>query len=193
MKVYLAGPDVFLPDGAAVGDRKKSICRRYGLVGLFPLDNALIPAAGSSRSQRIFSENMALMNEADAVIANLTPFRGPGADAGTVFELGYMAGCKKLCFGYSNVAGTYAERVAEFFSVRRDQATARLADADGMAVEDFGLADNLMIVEMLASSGHPLITPETPPSDRWRDLAAFETCVRLLSGVDAVGTARRLA
>jgi len=27
------------------------------------------------------------MIEADAIIANLTPFRGPGADPGTVYEL----------------------------------------------------------------------------------------------------------
>ena len=33
-----------------------------------------------------------MMDEADAIIANLTPFRGPSADAGTVYELGYMAG-----------------------------------------------------------------------------------------------------
>ena len=31
------------------------------------------------------------MKEADAIIANLTPFRGPSADTGTVYELGYMA------------------------------------------------------------------------------------------------------
>ena len=37
-----------------------------------------------------------MMDAADAIIANLTPFRGPGADAGTVYELGYMAGRGKL-------------------------------------------------------------------------------------------------
>ena len=34
--------------------------------------------------------------QADAIIANLTPFRGPGADAGTVYELGYMAGAQEI-------------------------------------------------------------------------------------------------
>ena len=42
------------------------------------------------------------MIAADAIIANLTPFRGPSADAGTVYELGYMAGRGKLCLGYCN-------------------------------------------------------------------------------------------
>ncbi len=53
-------------------------------------------ACGSSAATR------AMMIAADAIIANLTPFRGPGADAGTVYELGYMAGRGKLCLGYSN-------------------------------------------------------------------------------------------
>jgi len=46
--------------------------------------------------------NEAMMIQADAVIANLTPFRGPGADAGTVYELGFMAGGGKLCLAYCN-------------------------------------------------------------------------------------------
>ena len=55
-----------------------------------------------------------MMIAADAIIANLTPFRGPGADAGTVYELGYMAGRGKLCLGYSNDPSSYADRVREF-------------------------------------------------------------------------------
>ena len=54
------------------------------------------------------------MIEAEAIIANLTPFRGPGADAGTVYELGYMAGRGKLCLGYSNDPSSYADRVRKF-------------------------------------------------------------------------------
>ena len=47
------------------------------------------------------------MDAADAIIANLTPFRGPSADAGTVYELGYMAGRGKLCLAYSNDPSPY--------------------------------------------------------------------------------------
>ena len=50
-----------------------------------------------------------MMDEADAIIANLTPFRGPGADA--VYELGYMAARGKFCLGYSNDPAIYADRV----------------------------------------------------------------------------------
>ena len=187
MKVYLAGPDVFLPDGAAVGDRKKDICARYGLVGLFPLDNELTTEAGSTISQRIFRENTRLMDQADALLANLTPFRGPSADVGTVFELGYMAASRKLCLGYSNMTGTYVEKVGRLKGVRRDPVSGRYVDDDGLFVEDFGLSDNLMIIEALSASGYPLFTPDRTPHDLWHDLTVFEACVRQLSllGADA--------
>ena len=86
MKIYLAGPDVFLPDAIEIGKRKAEICALHRLTGLYPLDNAIDLSAGDA-SLRIFKGNEAMMDAADAIIANLTPFRGPGADAGTVYEL----------------------------------------------------------------------------------------------------------
>src|SRR6202162_2778822 len=131
MKVYLAGPDVFLPDAVEVGRRKVGLCTRHGLTGLYPLDNA-VDLAARDASLQIFRGNEAMMNEADAIIANLTPFRGPGADAGTVYELGHMAGRGKLCFGYSNDPTSYADRVRDFTAVSsRD---GRLIDAQGLTV-----------------------------------------------------------
>ena len=38
LKIYLAGPDVFLADARRVGRRKQELCREYGFEGLFPLD-----------------------------------------------------------------------------------------------------------------------------------------------------------
>src|ERR1700685_1501136 len=112
MKIYLAGPDVFLPDAVEIGRHKVALCARHGLTGLYPLDNA-IDLAASNASLKIFRGNQAMMIEADAIIANLTPFRGPGADAGTVYELGYMAARGKLCVGYSNDPTLYPDRVRE--------------------------------------------------------------------------------
>jgi nucleoside 2-deoxyribosyltransferase len=175
-KVYLAGPDVFLPDAVDIGRRKAELCTRHGLTGLYPLDNAIDPAA-SDASLRIFRGNQAMMIEADAVIANLTPFRGPGADPGTVYELGYMAGRGKLCLGYSNDPTSYADRVRRFTDVHsRDGG---LVDASGLTVEDFGLTDNLMMIHALDLHGCPLVTPRQASADIWHDLGAFETCVRM--------------
>ena len=174
--VYLAGPDVFLPDAFEIGRRKVELCRRHGLTGLYPLDNAIDAAAGYA-SLRIFRGNEIMMIAADAIIANLTPFRGPGADAGTVYELGYMAGSGRLCLGYSNDPSSYADRVRQFTEVvSRD---GRLVDAAGLTIEDFGLSDNLMMMHALDLHGCALLTPRQAPADIWHDLTAFETCVRM--------------
>ncbi|WP_407159376.1 nucleoside 2-deoxyribosyltransferase [Bradyrhizobium sp. STM 3557] len=175
-KVYLAGPDVFLPDALEIGRRKAAICAQYDLGGLYPLDNT-VDLTSRTASLDIFRGNEAMMDMADAIIANLTPFRGPGADAGTVYELGYMAGRGKLCLGYSNDPSTYADRTRRFTAVRAENG--RLIDAEGLTVEDFGQSDNLMIIHALELHGCPLVTPREPPADIWHDLTAFETCVRL--------------
>jgi nucleoside 2-deoxyribosyltransferase len=181
--IYLAGPDVFLPDAIEIGRRKAALCARYGLIGLYPLDNK-IDLTDPDASLQIFRGNEAMMDEAKAIIANLTPFRGPSADAGTVYELGYMAGRSKLCLGYSNDPAPYPQRVA---ARAHDD---RLIDANGHLVEDFGLADNLMMIHALDLHGCALVTPREAPDDLWRDLAAFEACVKLAAERLLPATAR---
>ena len=176
MKIYLAGPDLFLPDAVETGRRKAAICAAHGLVGLYPLDNA-IDLRAPDASRQIFAANGAMMDAADAIIANLTPFRGAGADPGTVYELGYMAGRGKLCLAYSNDPTAYADRVGRFMDIATEDG--RLVDAQGLTIEDFGLVDNLMMIHALELHGCPLVTPAEMPIDVWHDLAAFETCVRM--------------
>jgi nucleoside 2-deoxyribosyltransferase len=175
-KIYLAGPDVFLPDAVETGRRKVELCARYGLEGLYPLDNKIDPAAKDA-SLQIFCGNKAMMEDAKAIIANLTPFRGPSADGGTIYELGYMAGRGKLCLGYSNDPSLYAERVAKFTATKKSGK--HLIDAADLTVENFGLADNLMMIHALELNGCPMIVPRVAPADVWHDLTSFEACVRL--------------
>ena len=177
MKIYLAGPDVFLPDAVEIGRRKAEICARHGLTGLYPLDNA-VDLATSSASLDIFKGNQAMMDVADAIIANLTPFRGPSADAGTVYELGYMAGRVKLLFAYSNDPAAYPERVGRTHKLTKSS-SGQLIDRDGLIVEDFGLPDNLMMIHALDLHGAALVTPRAMPADVWHDLTSFEACVGL--------------
>ena len=179
MKIYLAGPEVFLPDSVDIGRRKADICARHGVSGLYPLDNAVDLAAGDA-SLQIFKGNEAMMNASDAIIANLTPFRGPGADAGTVYELGYMAGRGKFCLGYCNDPSLYVDRVRRTGGVT--SLDGRLVDAHGLTVEDFGLNDNLMMIHALDLHGCALVTPRHRPADLWHDLTSFEACVRLAAG-----------
>src|SRR6185312_3312891 len=99
--VYLAGPDVFRPDAIPYGESLKAACRRFGLEGLYPLDNAV--PLGLSKPQAaawICQANLALIRRADIVMANLNPFRGAEPDSGTVFEVGYAAALGKPVWGY---------------------------------------------------------------------------------------------
>jgi nucleoside 2-deoxyribosyltransferase len=176
MNIYLAGPDVFLPDAIEIGRRKVEICARHGLIGRYPLDHA-IDLTAADASLRIYQGLETMMDECSAIIANLTPFRGPGADPGTVFELGYMAARGKFCLGYSNDPASYADRVRRITTVTsRD---GHLTDAEGLSVENFGLNDNLMMMHALDLHGAPLVLPRERPADIWQDLTAFEVCVAM--------------
>lgn len=171
--MYLAGPDVFLPDAAALGRRKKALCERYGFAGLFPLDNELPKTPGSRVDRLIFAANMAMMHRADLGIFNLTPFHGPSADVGTVFELGLLAGLGKPAFGYSNVTTALRERVAGAGQTQNGS----WQDANGWLIEDFGNADNLMIDACLALPGNGLVRVHA--AGHLDDLDGFEQCLRM--------------
>jgi nucleoside 2-deoxyribosyltransferase len=179
MKVYLAGPDVFLSDAKAIGRRKKEICARFGIVGLFPFHSEIDEAIQhvTPPAVRLFRGCTAMMEDADAVIAHLTPFRGPSADVGTIFELGYMAARGKICAGYSNRRDRYIDRIERAPSVSPDGDGLVNLDCEGHVIENFGLPDNLMVVQALEAFGHPLMVPDAEPADIWRDLVLFEKCV----------------
>ncbi|MET3909123.1 nucleoside 2-deoxyribosyltransferase [Bradyrhizobium sp. S3.3.6] len=180
-KVYLAGPDVFLPDAIEIGRQKKLLCSRYGLEGLFPFDNEITTSESGQRVDRlIYRANEAMMRNADLGIFNLTPFRGPSADAGTVFELGLMVGLGKRVFGYTNDASDYAHRVST--SAATGLQTRPLQDAHGMTVENFGNSDNLMIEwSVVEHGGFPIVRNPVKASNPFDDLSGFERCVRLAS------------
>ncbi len=173
-KVYLAGPEVFLPDATEVGRRKVEICARYGLLGVFPLD--LDSSPGPTTSPATFKACVAAMHDAAAIVANLTPFRGAGADPGTAFELGYVFALGRPVFGYTNDPVAHVERVRSRFGPLRREGDSLFA-ADGFAVENFELFDNLMLAEVLLESGPGVFIPQMPVADPTRDLATFERCV----------------
>lgn len=178
-KVYLAGPDVFLPNAIEIGDRKKLLCRRYGFEGLFPFDNEIDPKAKTDRADRlIYRANEQMMHKADLGIFNLTPFRGPSADVGTVFELGFMVGLKKRVFGYTNNSKNYAERVIEFCGEGKPTIYGK-SDSNNMTIEPFGNIDNLMIDWAIAEhGGRKIEKPSNNVTSSFEDLSAFEACLR---------------
>jgi nucleoside 2-deoxyribosyltransferase len=183
MRIYLAGPDVFLPDAAARGAALKGVCARHGLVGVFPLDPLAEaePAGWQALPawQRIALRNEAHIRAAAALIANLTPFRGPSADVGTVFELGFARALGLPVFGWTATRATFAERTRAFLgpAARRGHDGA-WRDGEGLAVETFGCVDNLMIDGAIAAAGGAVEAAELSAQERWQDLGVFERCVR---------------
>jgi nucleoside 2-deoxyribosyltransferase len=181
-RVYLAGPEVFLPNAPEIGARKKMLCEEFGFVGLFPLDNEFpdggldFPAGTEKLDEQIFAANVALMRSADAGIFNLSPFRGDNADPGTAFELGFICSANKPVFAYTNHAEDYFDRVSKNFGLHRTP-DGVACDADALLIENFGNADNLMLDAALKQQGRVIVRPSTslPGLD---DLAGFSACLR---------------
>jgi nucleoside 2-deoxyribosyltransferase len=116
------------------------------------------------------------------MIANLTPFRGPSADVGTVYEVAMMRTLGRPVFGYANTAVGFTRRTTNFASERGGViagADRSLRDGEGLLIEQFGLFDNLMIEAGIAASNGALIVEEIAPDRRWTDLSVFERCVEV--------------
>lgn len=175
-RVYLAGPEVFLPDASEAGARKVALARAHGLEGVFPLDAAL-DLSGLSKieaARRIALANEALIRSSDALIANLTPFRGPSADAGTLFEVGFMRALGRPVFGYTNTPLDYRHRAEMQRSLPRLPYEGDRADID---VEDFDLAENLMIEIAIIESGGRLERRAVEPGHEMTDPQGFVACL----------------
>jgi nucleoside 2-deoxyribosyltransferase len=168
MKIYLAGPEVFFPEPHKEGQRLKNLCAKYDFEGFFPLDDG--PAIDGLQdweiAEAIFDANIQKIGRCSAVIANITPFRGPGMDAGTAFEIGYAHAEGKMIVGWSSDDRDYLDRVREYFDGKLNKSD-RWRDPQGLEIEDFGLPDNLMMTSAML--------------DVVRD---FETALKLLKNIE---------
>jgi nucleoside 2-deoxyribosyltransferase len=177
-RVYLAGPDVFFPQPIQWAARKKSICQRYGLIGVSPLDDLLHEPdewASFQLWRKIAMRNEAHIRNCQGVIANLTPFRSPSADAGTVYEVGFARALGLALFGYATTTESFLARTLSAIGPDATNGEGAWYDADGLLVEQFGLFDNLMIEGGIIGSGGVLITGDV---ERWDDLTLFERTVQ---------------
>lgn len=181
-RVYLAGPEVFLPDAVAMGQEKCRLAAEAGFEGVFPLDAALQLQGLEplEQARRIFLANESLIRSSDAMIANLTPFRGASMDSGTAFEVGFMRALGRPVAGYTNVAAEFAARAR---AVRAAGPLPGDADAEDVAVEDFGLSENLMIEIAIRESGFGVVSRDVAPGQGLRDLRGYRACLAALGSV----------
>lgn len=140
-RVYLAGPGVFRADAKAYGASLKAICHKYRLEGLFPLDSD--SSSSGDVAAAIYRANVALINSSAAVIADISPFRGPNMDPGTAWEIGYGVARGLPVFAWSHTLKTLLERTRALQRLKENDHGWR--DKDDLLVEDFGLSENLMI------------------------------------------------
>ena len=135
VKLYLAGPDVFRPDALRWAEHVRALCRQKGHDALIPLDGM------DADAPCIYRSNLGLIRDADAVLANLNPFRGAEPDSGTCVEIGYALALGKPVVGYADTIRPLRERL----KAKGPGADGSYRDDDGWRVENFGLALNLML------------------------------------------------
>ena len=118
----------------------------------------------AAKGLAIAKANVELMDSADAIIANLSPWHGPSADIGTVIETVYMGTRGKKVAAYSEAPEAFLERVQAHHKryhgtdelKQQAEPAGRLVGPDGFTVEDFDLPDNLMLPHFLKLWGTSL-------------------------------------
>jgi len=150
--IYLSGPDLFLPDGEALYHRKREMCEAVGLTAVGPRkptpEDGSAGRAGELQARVLYTDALQALRGADAVVANLTPWRGPNCQPAAAFEMGFASALGKPVFAYMNVEdeaeAEYLGRVEAILGAEVDDAGV-WRDPDGSEVEDLELPENLML------------------------------------------------
>lgn len=143
VKVYLAGPEVFYQNADELLAKSITLCKKYNLIPLSPVDNDEDKPSENLTKQElasfIFEKNCKLIQQADCIVANLNSFRGFEPDSGTVWECGYAFGLQKPGFAFLDNCTPMASRLKT--SVIGNE----LFCQHGFRVENFDSPLNLML------------------------------------------------
>ena len=180
IRIYLAGPEVFLVNAKETGEQKKELCKKYGFEGVFPIDVEVETKGKAPKEVGLcISEiNEDLIKSCKIVIANITPFRGPSADVGTAYEMGFAHALGKLVLAYTNMALPFTERTIEALNDQVNRSDdGRLRDPKGMFIEENRLTDNLMIDGCINANSKLLVVEDAPVGQLYTYLGGFEKCL----------------
>jgi nucleoside 2-deoxyribosyltransferase len=173
--IFLAGPDRWFPEPEAHLAKCAAMVELAGFKPLIGAGEGMIETEPSEvMARETYARTLETLRGADAVVANLTPWRGAGADQGTAFEVGFAAALGKPIFAFLNI-GSEDEadlrgRVEAEYGAAPDEAGV-WRDAQDCAIEDYGLPENLMLWAE-ARRFYVIVTPEP-----YGDLTGLELCL----------------
>ncbi len=176
--LYLAGPDGSYPQAAELVARKHALCAAEGLASRMAGDDVDPQSPpGELRAREAYAGALANLRACDAMVANLTPWRGPGCDPATAFEIGFASALGKPVLAYLNLDdegdADYRSRVEAWVGAAPDAAGV-WRDANDCAVEDFDLPESAL----LWAEARRLFVVVTP--DPFGDLTGLELCLEAL-------------
>src|SRR5581483_6341571 len=85
-------------------------------------------------------------------------------------EVGFMRALGRPLAGYTNVTAAYAERARAY---RSRGPSPMDGDRPHVEIEDFDLAENLMLEVAILASGGRVVRREVAPGEELTDLTAF--------------------
>jgi nucleoside 2-deoxyribosyltransferase len=106
-------------------------------------------------------------------------------DCGTAFEVGYMMALRKPVLAYTNDVRSWADRTAALYGPVAQWPDGATEANDHMMIEDFGLSENLMIVEAVRACGYEVVVHQAAPAALYSDLTGFRRCLDLLAAAGA--------
>ena len=173
-KVYLAGPEVFLPFYEQVSrflqtqtllfNKYRLKDSDYHIQGVFPLDESNMNSYSDyfKIGTEIYKQNRSLMNSSHAIIANMTRHRGFSMDVGTAYEIGEMVQAQKTVVGYYDEKIYHAHYKEEI--VKRNlppSSTDANHNREGLILEPLKIPDNLMVFMATLSSQEEIKIPSS--------------------------------
>lgn len=182
MKIYIAGPEIFLENAIEVMGAKKRLCAKYGHEGICPFDTNVENVTNTFECGKfIAAENERLIDECDVVIASITPFRGENADPGTIYEIGYARGRGKRILAYTYEHMTHSRRICKRYYKEdvEDFKDFKRGRFDKIFIDDFDMVENAMIDGGIVASGGEIVLSDVEAIDL-ANVEGFEECLQLL-------------
>lgn len=170
-RLYLAGPEVFLPNAKEYAEWQRALCHKYDFEPLHPMDNNLdLGEMDYSTAIRIYKGDVGQVRKCDIVVANCNPFRSVCViDDGTAYELGFGNALCKPSYGYIKKMECLVTRTIRDYPTELNTVLDLYVDNEGYVVTDaFETSINLMMQCGMTETGGRLIEGD------------FEDCLRAI-------------